>query len=88
MYKADKFTGDRTGLVVGSLLSSVLVLLVWVISVCVQSREVISEITLYMHIYRKITRLAHSHLPMMLMFYYGVTHVAIPCLAAYISLVF
>ena len=39
--------GTRTGLVVGSLLSSVLVLVVWIILVCLQSREVISEINKY-----------------------------------------
>ena len=48
--------GVRTGLVVGSLLLSVLVLLVWIILVCVQSCGVISEINKYVlfvnaHIY-------------------------------------
>ena len=37
----------RTGLVVGSLLSSVLVLLVWIIHVPLWSRGVISEINKY-----------------------------------------
>ena len=48
--------GARTGLVVGSLLSSVLVLLVWIIPVLLQSHGVISEINKYVlsvhtHIY-------------------------------------
>ena len=51
----------RTGLVVGSLLSSVLVLLVWITLVCLQSRGVISEVNKYVlsvhtHIYMPAER--------------------------------